>query len=69
MTKPIKNPDTHYLITVSDIAGTRHFRIPKYLKTIVISTGMVVGLALIGTNLLVFSQQDKLSEKDKYFRN
>ncbi len=57
-----KNPDTHYLITVSDIAGTKHFRVPKFLKKIVIGISAGVGLALIGTNLLVFSQKGELNE-------
>ena len=62
MTIPKKNPDTHYLITVSDIAGTRHFRIPKFLKTTFIGVSVAISLALVGANLVVFSQQDALTE-------
>ena len=60
MPQPIR--DTHYLVTVSNNGGTRHFRVPKRLKSIAIGTSLVVGLTLIGVNLVVFNQKDQLNE-------
>ncbi len=50
----------HYLITISDLTKTHHFRISKRLKAIVIGTSAFVTIALIISNIIVFNQKDKI---------
>ncbi|MEE9447451.1 MAG: hypothetical protein V3V09_05800, partial [Arenicellales bacterium] len=64
-----KNNDTHFLITVSDKQGTRHFRIPKILKTILLSTSIILSLGLIISNVIVFSQKGELQETKSMARS
>ena len=54
----------YYLITVTDMVHTRHFKIPKYLKTIVLSTVAIISVALLISNMVLYSQSNLLD-----FRN
>ncbi len=55
----------HYLITISDLTRTRHFRISKRFKSFIIAASALLALALITSNIIVFNQQDTiLSAKD-----
>jgi septal ring factor EnvC (AmiA/AmiB activator) len=54
--------DKHYRITVSDKQGTRHFVISRRIKPLLIGIGLAVTLALIGSNIMLFSQHDKLAK-------
>ncbi|MFT5260413.1 MAG: murein DD-endopeptidase MepM/ murein hydrolase activator NlpD [Saprospiraceae bacterium] len=60
-----KKNNQHYLITISDLTRTHHFRISKRLKAFVISTSALITFALIVTNIIVFNQKDTIvSTKD-----
>ncbi len=50
----------HYLITISDLTKTHHFRISKRLKAIVIGTSTLITFALIVSNIIVFNQKDTI---------
>ncbi len=52
--------DKYFLITVSDKSGTRHFKIPKLVKKLIIGATATLSFALITSNLIVFNQKDEL---------
>lgn len=53
--------DKHYRITVSDKQSTRHFLVPRLIKPLLIGIGLTLTLALISSNIMLFSQHDKLA--------
>ncbi len=66
MQSKVKNRKNDYLlITISDKQCTKHFKVPKYLKSVLISAGAVISLALIISNVMVFTQKQALSESHK----
>lgn len=61
-TKTTSRKNEYLLITVSDKQCTKHFRIPKYIKSFLIAAGAAISLALVVSNVLVFTQKEKLGE-------
>jgi len=64
-TKTKSHKNDYLLITVSDKQCTKHFKVPKYIKSFLIVSGAVLGLALAISNVLVFTQKEELSEARK----
>lgn len=52
----------YLLITVSDKQCTKHFKIPKYIKSFLVAAGAVISLTLVVSNVLVYTQKQALSE-------
>ena len=59
--KSTRNKDRHFLITVSDKQGTRHFKLPKLIKPMLAGLGVSLAIALIGSSLLISSNMNKLA--------
>ncbi len=64
--KRLKTVNKYYLITVTDMTHTRHFKVPKYIKKIVLSTVAVISVALLISNMVLYSQSNLLSFKNKH---
>ncbi len=56
----LKSLDKHYLVTVTDLTHTRHFKIPKMLKKLSLVSIALVSLAVGGTYYAMNSQQSLL---------
>jgi len=54
--------DKHFFITVSDKRGTRHFKIPKFIKPTLIGISLSAAFALTASNVLVFNQHGELEQ-------
>jgi murein DD-endopeptidase MepM/ murein hydrolase activator NlpD len=54
--------DKHFLITISDQRGARHFKIPKFVKPTLIGISLSAAFALTASNVLVFSQRGELEQ-------
>ncbi|MCP4010283.1 MAG: M23 family metallopeptidase [Proteobacteria bacterium] len=60
--KAKRKNDRHFLITVSDKQGTQHFKLPKFVKPLLIGISLSLTLGLLVSNILVFSQHNELSQ-------
>lgn len=54
--------DKYFIITVSDKQGTRHFKLLKSIKPWLIGISLSVILALVVSNILIYSQHDELAQ-------
>jgi len=61
-TKTRTRKDEYLLITVSDTQCTRHFKIPRYLKSLLVAVTTVLSLALVVSNVIVYTQKNALKE-------
>jgi len=61
-TKNKPRRDKHLLVTVSDKQGTRHFKVPKYIKPALISTAVGLLLLAITSSALLLLQYQRLDD-------
>jgi len=58
----LRKNDAHFHITVSDKRGTQHFKIPKFIKPLLIGIALTMTIALIGSNVLIVNQQEEMTQ-------
>jgi len=62
--RKMRKNDVHFHITVSDKQGTQHYKIPKFTKPLLLGITLAMAMALVGTNVLIFNQQQQMTHTE-----